>query len=135
MTTARRMGRRSLEDQGLCGRKWSGRLDLNQRPPAPHAGALPGCATPRPTEWNRGTLDQSRNISESTPPLNRRREGFDRSGPRGPRAQPHEDVTQLVAHLVKNHFATRVLHAGLELGRSLLALVEQPAARAGDGEA
>jgi putative transposase len=27
---------------------WSGRLDSNQRPPAPKAGALPGCATPRP---------------------------------------------------------------------------------------
>ncbi len=27
--------------------KWSGRLDSNQRPPAPKAGALPGCATPR----------------------------------------------------------------------------------------
>ena len=26
---------------------WSGREDLNLRPPAPHAGALPGCATPR----------------------------------------------------------------------------------------
>src|SRR5215203_4763432 len=26
---------------------WSGRLDLNQRPPAPEAGALPGYATPR----------------------------------------------------------------------------------------
>src|ERR1700730_4533922 len=26
---------------------WSGRLDSNQRPPAPKAGALPGCATPR----------------------------------------------------------------------------------------
>ena len=26
---------------------WSRRLDLNQRPPAPKAGALPGCATPR----------------------------------------------------------------------------------------
>ena len=26
---------------------WSGRLDLNQRLPAPEAGALPGCATPR----------------------------------------------------------------------------------------
>ena len=25
----------------------SGRLDSNQRPPAPKAGALPGCATPR----------------------------------------------------------------------------------------
>ena len=26
---------------------WSGRRDLNSRPPAPKAGALPGCATPR----------------------------------------------------------------------------------------
>ena len=26
---------------------WSGRPDSNPRPPAPHAGALPGCATPR----------------------------------------------------------------------------------------
>ncbi len=25
----------------------SGRPDLNRRPPAPEAGALPGCATPR----------------------------------------------------------------------------------------
>src|SRR5262245_32009659 len=27
---------------------WSEREDLNFRPPAPHAGALPGCATLRP---------------------------------------------------------------------------------------
>ena len=27
---------------------WSGREDLNLRPLAPHASALPGCATPRP---------------------------------------------------------------------------------------
>jgi hypothetical protein len=26
---------------------WSGRRDSNSRPPAPKAGALPGCATPR----------------------------------------------------------------------------------------
>src|ERR1700730_8935728 len=26
---------------------WSGRPDLNRGPPAPNAGALPGCATPR----------------------------------------------------------------------------------------
>ena len=26
---------------------WSGREDSNLRPPAPHAGALPSCATPR----------------------------------------------------------------------------------------
>jgi hypothetical protein len=29
-------------------KKWSGRLDLNQRPPEPHSGALPVCATSRP---------------------------------------------------------------------------------------
>ena len=28
-------------------KKWSGRLDLNQRPHAPQACALPGCATSR----------------------------------------------------------------------------------------
>ena len=27
---------------------WSGREDLNLRPLAPHASALPDCATPRP---------------------------------------------------------------------------------------
>jgi hypothetical protein len=26
---------------------WSGRSDSNARPPEPHSGALPGCATPR----------------------------------------------------------------------------------------
>src|SRR5436189_3564056 len=26
---------------------WSGRLDSNLRPPEPHSGALPDCATPR----------------------------------------------------------------------------------------
>src|SRR5439155_15168978 len=32
------------------GLKWSGRLDLNQRPHAPQACALPGCATSRPSD-------------------------------------------------------------------------------------
>ena len=39
--------------------KWSGRLDSNQRPPAPKAGALPGCATPRPVK---NTLENARNV-------------------------------------------------------------------------
>src|SRR5579883_84905 len=30
-----------------AGWEWSGRPDLNRGPPAPKAGALPGCATPR----------------------------------------------------------------------------------------
>src|SRR5688572_13309550 len=37
--------------QKLHSEKWSGRLDSNQRPPAPKAGALPGCATPR-LKWH-----------------------------------------------------------------------------------
>src|SRR5262245_50630790 len=28
-------------------KRWSGRPDLNRRPPVPQTGALPGCATPR----------------------------------------------------------------------------------------
>ncbi len=35
-------------------RYWSGREDLNLRPPAPKAGALPGCATPRWSRARRG---------------------------------------------------------------------------------
>ena len=33
--------------EGSGAKKWSGRRDLNPRHPAPKAGALPGCATPR----------------------------------------------------------------------------------------
>src|SRR5690242_14128670 len=40
----RAAARRSLPAE----EKWSGRLDLNQRPHAPQACALPGCATSRP---------------------------------------------------------------------------------------
>src|SRR5262249_54812550 len=36
--------------------EWSGRLDLNQRPPDPQSGALPGCATPRYLERRETTL-------------------------------------------------------------------------------
>src|SRR3954447_20605964 len=51
-----------MDDAGLptsleTSRDWSGWRDLNPRPPAPKAGALPNCATPRgPPEcrWQRG---------------------------------------------------------------------------------
>ena len=36
--------------------EWSGREDLNLRPPAPKAGALPGCATPRRNRGRPGGL-------------------------------------------------------------------------------
>ena len=42
-------GRRPGSPTGERRECWSGRLDLNQRPPAPEAGALPGYATPRST--------------------------------------------------------------------------------------
>src|SRR6476620_3875330 len=35
---------------------WSGREDLNLRPPVPHTGALPGCATPRSAEYTTAHL-------------------------------------------------------------------------------
>src|SRR5258708_35609830 len=38
--------------------EWSGREDLNLRPPAPKAGALPGCATPR--QMNEADIHSSR---------------------------------------------------------------------------
>src|SRR5436853_7676172 len=37
----------SMKLLNLRGIKWSGREDLNLRPPCPEPGALPGCATPR----------------------------------------------------------------------------------------
>src|SRR5712692_6220971 len=41
-------GRDSLNNiNEITAQNWSGRLDLNQRPLAPQASALPGCATPR----------------------------------------------------------------------------------------
>ena len=36
------------------GDRWSGRRDSNSRPPEPHSGALPGCATPRWQESSSG---------------------------------------------------------------------------------
>src|SRR5262245_715370 len=39
--------------------KWSGRQDLNLRPPPPQGGALPGCATPRPKEIDAGRCHSS----------------------------------------------------------------------------
>src|SRR4029079_17075688 len=60
--------------------KWSGRLDLNQRPPDPQSGALPGCATPRGCE--RELSQEPRGVSRSQP------------GPQGrqPLADPLEGV-------------------------------------------
>ena len=40
-------GKEFLRDACKPQKRWSGRRDLNSGPPAPKAGALPGCATPR----------------------------------------------------------------------------------------
>jgi site-specific DNA recombinase len=44
--------------------EWSGRLDSNQRPPAPEAGALPDCATPRTLV---SSIEDSRDNSQRPP--------------------------------------------------------------------
>ena len=44
--------------------EWSGRLDSNQRPPAPEAGALPDCATPRTLV---SSVEESRDESQRPP--------------------------------------------------------------------
>src|SRR5262249_48171633 len=56
---------------------WSGRLDLNQRPLAPQASALPGCATPRHGQTLRGErrntrLNRDQGQSTSCPSRSRR---------------------------------------------------------------
>lgn len=48
--------------------KWSGRRDLNPRHPAPKAGALPDCATPRyPSQGQ--SADNTRSYHEGQYPL------------------------------------------------------------------
>src|SRR5918995_2938702 len=58
--------------------EWSGRQDLNLRPPVPQTDALPGCATPRPVP--RKTPRQggfSANGSDAASRLARARPGAD----------------------------------------------------------
>ena len=50
-----RPGRAACQGSRRRRRRWSGRRDLNSRHPAPKAGALPGCATPRPFSNRRAT--------------------------------------------------------------------------------
>ena len=52
---------------------WSGRLDSNQRPPEPHSGALPGCATPRPRLLARLLPDSGRRLRRRLGPRLRAR--------------------------------------------------------------
>src|SRR6218665_1890904 len=68
---------------------WSGRGDLNSRPPAPKAGALPSCATARPVHGiarSRGAGPRFSLVSRS---------GHDRSVPRPPKPPPSPEVAAL----------------------------------------
>ena len=78
-------------------KKWSGRLDLNQRPHAPQACALPGCATSR----------QTNNIQRIT----RVREG---SRQRGVLRANREEIYVVHARQVRGE------HARLALSREFL---------------
>ncbi len=51
-------------------REWSGREDLNLRPPAPEAGALPSCATPRLHVGRRRIPGPLRSRTNCNPPTN-----------------------------------------------------------------
>src|SRR5258707_13137442 len=53
------MQKARLREAGLY---QSGLEDLNLRPPQPHCGALPGCATPRP--WNETSIAEISSIRQ-----------------------------------------------------------------------
>src|SRR5258707_2875324 len=76
----------------LLDKKWSGRLDSNQRPHAPQACALPGCATSRPR-------DQVRVRSTTTSV----------SSPFKERQESAEGVAQIQQHFAAQKFAGVVI--------------------------
>src|SRR5258705_3660427 len=128
-------------------KKWSGRLDLNQRPPAPHAGALPGCATPRPLymgcsePWNVGRTARARKSRHGGGGPHRGRKSSSPGGGvwrssrrRGAAPQLGREPPQLRLHLVEHELAHRLAEAQLDL-RLHAALLEQLLLRALDGEA
>ena len=96
--------------------KWSGREDLNLRPPAPKAGALPGCATPRQKTDGCGEAANSpiitqrddiagiaviAVISRNSTPANQRRVSTpspERRGCWGPRGLPGAPVIAVIGN-------------------------------------
>src|SRR4026207_1933865 len=78
--------------------KWSGRLDSNQRPPAPKAGALPGCATPRLLS----PLDLT--VFFPAPPQTPSQNGTER---RGLRRRPRSDTPRRSTQLGDPNVAAR----------------------------
>src|SRR6185369_9093498 len=121
-----------------AGKEWSGRLDSNQRPPAPHAGALPSCATPRPRTrvgLRTGGHD-SRGARARATGRDAVRAGnaLAASRPHGLALQLREQRAHLLLHLGHEELALGLVEAQLDLGLVLPAFVEQRAPRAGDRE-
>src|SRR5215218_425493 len=61
------------------GGAWSGREDSNLRPPVPHTGALPDCATPRATIIARRHLTKRSGLPAQRPPAHVRSNGRGRA--------------------------------------------------------
>ena len=57
-----KIGLNSCKAAWILGRRWSRRLDLNQRPHVPQTCALPDCATPRRDLANLKKLNQIVNL-------------------------------------------------------------------------
>src|SRR5688500_18842603 len=66
----------SILNSAAGGERWSGREDSDLRPPAPKAGALPDCATPR----------HGRNAASNRPPPPYHSAGVSLTDVRGPAA-------------------------------------------------
>src|SRR5512132_3157886 len=92
--------------------EWSGRQDVNLRPPDPQSGALPGCATPRL---------RSAGFSQKGPSPSRRSQ---------PRAERREAIADAFERVGIDHLA----HAEVELAVGLARVRHQPLARALEGE-
>src|SRR5215831_15069848 len=90
--------------------KWSGRLDLNQRPLDPQSSALPGCATPRPKRIVRGPRGKDKATRPAPSALGRRETIAQRA--------------QLVARAPERRFERLAAHAEVELTRAPALRVE-----------
>ena len=95
---------------------WSGRKDSNLRPPAPHAGALPDCATPRPKTAAAGP---------SRPAEDNRWPGTDKDGASAP--QDLKDFLELNADLLDDLLTLGQVLAGLLPGQSLPSTADREA--------
>src|SRR5512132_1589718 len=112
--------------------KWSGRQDLNLRPPPPQGGALPGCATPRPEA---GGDDRPRRPCYTT---GRRpdKAGLSPAGAlRRVLLQHMEQRFHVLLERADRLLAVQLGERELDLVLAVLLVVQDLPARAGNGEA